>query len=447
MSLFNKIFSSPEKKVENTPSSDNVSQSSSLIHFGRYSDCNKTKIQLDYWTKSLNSYKEKAYVDSFEHFLKYLRDDTISNVVVKRDNDTVEFEITQGSKVIRGKGDKDKFTAEALICKMEDNSIPVMRKLMSLNFALRYSKFALKDNVLCLKFSSHSIDASPNKLYDALKELCKKADQQDDLLTMEFSSLAEIDVESIIDLSDEKKNARYNYLIQLINDGKSEIEKHDAEKMGGGIAFVLLNLTYTIDYLICPHGQLTDALENIQRLFFAKNDMSTVERNRQIIEEYDKIINSPKEKVLEGLYDVKMTFAIAPAAAHKTVMDMMFGEIDKVKWYVDNNYPDIVEAIYGYMLSYAYFNYGMVYPMTEILNIGMNILNPEYYKNFGSDISLIDNNELNKKEITNLINDTIARAKVDYPNIGFNTASLNYTTKANFIDSMIRELDKMNLSK
>ena len=69
------------------------------------------------------------------------------------------------------------FFAEASICVMDQNSIPVMRKLMSLNYALLYSKFALRENVLCMRFSSHTIDASPNKLYDALRELSKKADQ------------------------------------------------------------------------------------------------------------------------------------------------------------------------------------------------------------------------------------------------------------------------------
>lgn len=450
MSFFKKVFGGgdPGSSSEAAGASTSAPHAASGgIQFGRYTDCNKTKQQVEYWNQSVEKFKNKQYVDSFESFMKYLRDETVDNVKVNRNGDEVSFELLQGSKIIKGKANKEKFEAEANLALMDAKNIPVMRKLMSINYSLLYSKFALTDNTLCMKFGSHAIDASPNKLYAALKELAKKADQQDDLLVSEFSSLKAVDTDNIIELSPEMREIRYNYLIKLINDTKAEIAKHDPEHMGGGIAFLLLNLTYKIDYLIMPQGNLTDALERIQRIFFDnKSQATTRERNDQIIAEYDKIVNSPKEDIYEGLYDVKCTFAIANAATHKTAMDMMFKEREKVAWYRDNNYPQMVEAIYGYMISYAFFNYGMVYPMTDLLDMAMNVMNPDYYQQCGKP-SYISNGVLNSSAIVKDINGAMDRAKTDYPYVTFNTSMLNFTNVTNFVDSLIVEMDKMDLRK
>lgn len=450
MSLFKKIFGGDDSATATTAGGKTSTNNAvKEVKFGRYTDCNKNKSQIDHWNNSVAKFKEKSYVDSFEAFLNYIRDEELNNVKITRSGDSIEFELLQGSKVVRGKGNATDFTAECPIIVMDNPSIPVMRKLMSINYTLLYSKFALRDNVLIMKFSSHAIDASPNKLYAALKELAKKADQQDDLLISEFPSLKAIDTDQIVTLTDAEREIKYESLLGWIKETKEEIAKFaDPVYMSGGIAFLLLNLTYKIDYLICPQGSLTDSLEKIQQMFFAKNDLSTHERNKQILAEFEKIANSPKEKILEGLYDVKCTFAIANPAAHKTVMDMMFNERTKVAWYNENNYPVIAEAVYSYMISYAFFNYGMVYPVTDVLNLAMHVLNPNYYTKFGATTKLVnDDNSLNATNIKIELNRLIAKALPEYPDLKLDANLLKFTDKNSFIDSLIVEMDKFNLRK
>ena len=448
MSFFNKMFGGDKDDTQAAQTSKPIaSGESTLLSFGRYTDINKSKTQVEFWAKANEQFKAKQYLESFESFLVYLRDEKLNNVRFEKNGDVLTFEVTQGSKVIKGTADSNRFYAEAPIVLMETESLPVMRKLMSINYALNYSKFALKDNVLVLKFSSHTIDASPGKLYDALKELAKKADQQDDLLVQEFSSLKEFETDSIIPLTPELQEAKYDYLIGMILGVKEEIAKHDPQFMSGGIAYLLLNLTYKIDYLICPQGKLTDALERIQHMFFAQNNLSTQERNSQIIEEYEKIVAMPKEAVLEGIYDVKATFALANAANHKTVMDFIFKEREKIGWYRDNNYPQMVEAIYSYMIAYSFFNYGMVYPVSRLLNVAVAAMNPDFYEKCGSSPKLMNGGVLDGKGITEQINLIISDAKKDYPSIALNTSTLNFSTISSFVDSLILEMDKLNLTK
>ncbi|MBK7130363.1 MAG: hypothetical protein IPM74_10540 [Crocinitomicaceae bacterium] len=450
MSFLKNLFGTSKEEASTVPSKNSTASASNVkeVKFGRYTDCNKNKRQLDAWNTAYNKFKEKAYLESFDALLEYIRDEHLDNVKLTRGTGTIDFEIIQGSKVVRGRATATEFRAECPIVQMDAPSIPVMRKLMAINYTLLYSKFALKDNTIVMKFSSHAIDAGPYKLYAALKEMSKKADQQDDLLTAEFTSLKSIDTDNIISLTEQEKEIKYNALVQMINDTKAEIAKHDPNYMSGGIAFILLNLSYKIDYLICPQGNLTDSLEKIQQMFFAKDNLSTVEKNRNIMAEFDKVAAWPKEKIMAGLYDVKCTFAIANPTAHKTVMDMMFDERNKVNWYRDNNYPQIVDAIYSYMISYAFFNYGMVYPVTDMLNLCMHVLNPEYYESFGASPKLVDANKaLNATNIKAEINRMTSRAKAEYPHVFIDVNKLNFTSAANFIDSMILEIDRINLNK
>lgn len=444
MSFFKRLFGAGNEgaQVEN-----NSSISQTIKKFGRYTDINKNKEQISYWNSSLEKFKNKDYVGSFEDFFIYLNDKNVQNVTSSREGDRVNFEIIQGSKVIRGFGDANDIFAEASIAIMEKTSTPVMRKLMALNYNLKYSKFAIKDDHLKIKFSSHSIDASPHKLYDALKELSKKADQQDDLLVAEFSALKEIDTDQIIDLPADVKEAKYHYLIKWINEIKEEIDKLDQSKFSGGIAFLLLSLTYKIDYLICPQGKLTDILEKIQHMFFAKNNLTTPERNKQIIEEFDQVLAMSKEDIMEGLYYVKCTFAIANPSSHKNLMNMINDERGKVKWYRDNNYKKVEEAVYEYMISYAFFNYGMPYPITDVLNLCMLILNQDYYSNFGDSRKLIEGENLNKKEILKDVNNIITSARKDYPNANINNNMLNFSSKTAFLDSLLVEMGNLDLRK
>ena len=73
---------------------------------------------------------------------------------------------------------------------MDSSSNAVMRRLLDLNFSLRYTRFAVDEkNTLCQLFDTPMTMASPNKLYYGLRELAKYADRMDDKLVIDFESV------------------------------------------------------------------------------------------------------------------------------------------------------------------------------------------------------------------------------------------------------------------
>src|SRR5690606_30823356 len=161
-------------------------------------------------------------------FFDYLRDDAIQNVELDSNGGSGSFQLYQGSKVVRGKFDSNKLEAEITLARMPQPSVPVMRRLLDMNFNLYYCRYALDNDRLCMRFDSTIRTASPNKLYYALRELATKADKMDDLLVQEFASLQTIDTEHVIEIPDAEKELKYNFLQQQVKETLEYIESLDA---------------------------------------------------------------------------------------------------------------------------------------------------------------------------------------------------------------------------
>ena len=97
---------------------------------------------------------------------------------------------------------------------------------------------------LCMRFDSEIKTANPNKLYYGLKELATKADKQDDLLVEEFTLLEPLDTEHVIPIPEAEKEIKYSFLQKWIKETLDYIDTVDAEKFSGGIAYLLLSLSF-----------------------------------------------------------------------------------------------------------------------------------------------------------------------------------------------------------
>ena len=145
--MFDKLFGRGKKKEEGQPDPQ--------IPFGRYSDNNKPAAKVSRWTDADSLFKEKKYTESFDAFFEYLRDDTTQNVVYERNGAEGRFHLYQGSKIVRGTFNGEVLKAEVSLVRMPQSSVPVMRRLLEMNFNLYYSRFALDNDRLCMSFDSN----------------------------------------------------------------------------------------------------------------------------------------------------------------------------------------------------------------------------------------------------------------------------------------------------
>lgn len=446
MSFFKNIFGSAGAP-DGAGGQENSHAGNGTPMFGRYTDANKNPQQLSNWESSLKLFGEKKYADAHEAFFNYLRDAEADNVQFSRNGDRIEFALHQGSKVIKGYSEGDKVSAEVNIARFEKPSVAFMRRLMELNFSLQYSKFSLKDDLICMKFSSYMIDASPNKMYYSLKEICTKADRHDNLLVEEFQSLKAVDQEHVQMDDDKVKEIKYKYMTRWIADALKRASELDEVKFGGAISFLLLNVAYKIDYLIRPEGVLMNDMEKIHGIYFAKDNKPFEEKNRAIIAEYNKILAKPKEYFFESFYATRATFGIVSPSDQKQVADTVYNECNNTTWYVNNNYPDIVRTIHEYIAGYCLFNFGMYRGSIAIMHLMMQIMNQDFFGELGFPAICDASGVPIKASIDSYVFAINQRERAEFPNFNFVTTELKYSSLYDFCVSYYKEVDYMNFSK
>ncbi|TMI96062.1 MAG: YbjN domain-containing protein [Bacteroidetes bacterium] len=435
--MLDKLFGRSKKKAEAEPA----------VYFGRYSDNNKPVEKVNRWSDAENLFKEKKYPESLDAFYEYLRDDAIDNVVHERNESSGRFQFYQGSKIVRGNYDNEHLHAEATLAKMPNPNVPVMRRLLEMNFNLYYSRYALEGEKLCMRFDSDVETASPSKLYYGLKELSTKADKQDDLLVQDFSSLQTTDTEHIIEIPAEEKEIKFQWLQKWIGETISYIKTLDPDKFSGGVAYLLLALAYRIDYLIVPEGKILHDLEKIVELYFKKNERQTTEKNRDMIDAFEKLKNRPQQEVFEALYRSRHTFAIVTPQNYKTIADAIYNASQNINWYRDNNYPSIAAQIAEYGIAYCQYSYSLPRPVTDFFHLFMMVNYGEYFNALGFNANYYnpETKQFDADKIADRVKQIINAWKPKYPNLKMKLENIKYDNMVVFNVSFTTEIEYLNI--
>ena len=437
--MLSSLFSWSKRKEEEEAEPD--------IIFGRYSDNNKPVDKVERWNQADNLFKGKKFHDSIAAFFDYLCDEDVKNVSHHHHGQKGHFSFYQGSKIINGFYNDEMLEAEVALAAMPQPSVPVMRRLLEMNFSLYYSRYAINGDKLCMMFDSDIETANPSKLYYGLKELATKADKQDDLLIQDFTTLQPVNVEHIKPIPDEEKQIKFKYFKEWIANTLKLIETVDAEKYSGGIAYLLLALAYRIDFLIVPEGKLLTEIEKIVDIYFKKDDRSVSEKNRDMIEEFLKMQSKEKEEVYPYLFRSKYTFSIVTPQTHKTIADAIYNANQNISWYKENKHPEIAAHISEYGFAYCQYSYSLPRPLTQYFHLFMMVNYPNYFKELGFKSSYYnkESKEFNKEAILETIQHIQETWKDKYPEMKMRIEKLKFDSLMNFNHSYTTEIEFLNM--
>lgn len=445
--MLDKLFNWGKKKVQDLAADSPIAGPASGINFGRYSDNNKSLAKTKRWTAADNYFKENKHYDSIDSFFDYLKDDDTGNVEYTRNGEMADFKLFQGSKIITGRVQDGQLTAQVKLARMQQPSVPVMRRLLEMNFSLYYSRFAVDDNELCMRFDTSMVTANPNKLYYGLKELATKSDKQDDLLLDDFTSLEAIGKEHITKIPEQEKQVKYDFMQAWIKETLDKIGAVDSNNFSGGINYLLLTLAYRIDFLMVPEGSFLNDIEKIVAIYFKKDERPILEKNRDMIEEFKKLQSKPKEEVFKDMFRSKHTFAIVAPPGNTAVGDVIEESNKNMQWYRANNHEYFANKVMEYGLSYCQYSYSLPRPITELFEVFMRINYPEFFNSLGLKDGYYDpaTKTFNQRAINNSINRIVSSWRSKYPRLYFNTAALSYTNLMSFIESFTIQVRNLNL--
>lgn len=420
------------------------------MRFGRFSDSYKEEEKYDAWDKSIELYEKNEYLPSFEQFLDYLSDENVGNLSYQKEDGRIDFEFFQGSKKIKGYANADKVKAESKIAVAEDLNIGFLRRLIELNFNLKYTRYALdQDDNLTMVFDSYMLDGSPYKLYYALKELSVNSDKQDDLLMEEFSNLSPIHMGHIRNVSEEQKAIKFKFLKAKIQEALDEVStgKLNMSQYPGGISYLLLDAVYRMDYIIRPEGSTMECLEKMHRKYFLQDGNSAEFKNLEIIKELRKLQKREEEGFNKELYEVKSTFGITAPTSHERLASFIDGEIGNWKWYHDNKHVRVSQAIPGYIVGYCLFNYALPAPDKDLLHLYYLITESQFFADCGFTYDLVVKDQLNKAAILSEIDMIQDRHNKEFPKFKPNVRKLNFQSMSLFTFSFMHMLKDLDLTR
>ena len=443
MSIFDRLFKRKSEQEE---------KKGPDISFGRFSDSYKQTKQYDAWDVALDEFKKEDYLESCKAFLEYLNDERENNINYRQEDGEISFEILQGSKKIVGTANRKKIRVEAKIAKANELNIAFMRRMVERNFGLNYSRFGLdKENNITIVFDSFTLDGSPYKLYYAIRELAVNADKHDDLLIDEFEELQPIENKHLVDLPEEEKLVKYNFIIAKINDVLNEIEKGplNANQYPGGVSYLLLDLCYKLDYLTKPEGFMMEALERMNRVFFAEDFKSTQQKNAVLQKELEDLKKRTNEEYFKEMYRVKTTFGITSPVTHERVSGLISEVLHEMDWYKENRFEKVALAISGYIVGNCLFNYAVPKPVKELYTLYYQVVESEYFQQLGFKSNFYDpqKNSFDKKGIINRIKEITKSNKKKYPSMSPDLSNLQFSKLVDFTQSYLLMVKDLNLMR
>lgn len=440
MSFFSRIFSAGEDR--NDPD----------VKFGRYTDSYKSDAKYDSWDESTKHFENKRFFESYLAFFEYLRDEDADNVRFEADDEEIRFKFYQGSKEISGFANAKKLKAESKIAKTTQLNIGFLRRLVESNYNLKYGRYCIDDEGdISIVFDTLSLDASPYKVYYALKEIALAADKQDDLLIEEFDVLLQVNSDHITALSEEEKEIKSNYLRASIKDTLEEVNsgKLNSTQYPGGITYLLLELVYRLDFLVRPEGNTMEAFERMHRTYFAADNLSAKEKNQKLIKELQGVLERPKEKLTQELYDTVSTFGITNPSNHARLKEFIEGEVGNMDWYQENEHYVIAEAIAGYIAGYCLFYYSLTKPDRDLLLLYFQIMHQKFFQSLGFELDLyhLEEEKLNARQITSSIQSILESHRKEYPKLQSSLKEIDFKGKARFAKSYMQMIAGLDLSK
>lgn len=393
MSFFTELFTKPTK-------SNNIN-----ITYGQQNHNKKSKAQKDAWERSVQLFEKKEYLKAYEEMFEYIKwydsDNKSENITIKKLNDKIEFEIAQGSILLKGYVTNKVLMVDVDMAVLKTLSSALLRKVLEKNVKYVYSKFYLtKDNHLKMKLNLDNSKMTASKVWHALKELATNADKEDDLLMNDFKSMYRSETDHIVHLSPDIKAIKIKYFRQWIEELNELTNKLDYHEYSSVIGYAWLELLFRVDYLISPQGKLEDDIYQILDNYYSDRDQkSMAEHNSIFRKKFNKLKDKDDKDIEESLFVKKITFLSTSKEDKESVQEFLEKDLSTTKWYEENSHKELAIKIYDYKILFSLYKFNMPMPMLNLMHLYIQVRHNDFFVDMGDNIKFVENTKLNKKLI------------------------------------------------
>lgn len=417
------------------------------LKFGRHTINAKLQEEQALLGEAIRLYEDEQLLPSVEYLLNFLRNDIEDNLSYDVQEGELFFELYQGSKQILGRCNKEKFIAITQVATISKPNVGLFRKLLERNYLFKYCRFCIEEEKLILKFDSFTMDASPQKLFYALKEMSVNADKYDDILADEFNELENNLTGKITTFSEDTLRTKEGFLRNQIQASLDSVEKviGSDEAAHAIISYHLLYCNYKLDYLIKPEGFMMEIFERNHREYFENNKQTAAQKIEEIKKNFQVILERDSAHLREEFYQTCHTFDYTKPANHQDLKALISKELPKAQKYYANGKHDITRIICGYVASYSLFHYSLPTPDLDILHLLIRVLEDRYFLTLGFSPAYTEDGIPIQAIIEKKIDSIIEEHKPIHPYLKINYTQLVYNDISSFSISFLTMISSYDI--
>lgn len=420
--------------------------------FGRGTNATISAHEEELFNKSYEAFEKKEYLDAYEYFFNSLQNFTNEianeNIILKKDDKELHFELFQGSAKVVGKITQETFYAEVVILKKSDVNVALKRYLLERNYQLTYANYFADNFYIKLKLFHDNATMSPQKIFFPIREIALNADFDKEHIKSEFKEIALEEISHLQAIDENELQIKFEYLHELINDVELKVATLPSNDNAGMQAFLYLNLLFKIDYLLVPKYSIYQNISKTVLEYFSDED-NTIESKNEEIKRYVSVLKEMQfDEFKPNFYNAKYTFNQTEKTSLEELNIFISESLMKIRWYKNNRYNQIIPTIYEYIAFYILYNYGLNPIVRNLLHLLVEIQNPDFFKKLGyQTLYNRDENIFSKRAIVTKIEEIVHPNQKRFKLLKPFGNELNFTSINELSNSYYLQLKNLNFEE
>ncbi|MDD5203308.1 MAG: hypothetical protein PHH41_09220, partial [Sulfurimonas sp.] len=244
--------------------------------FGRGTNAAIAAHEEELFNKSYEAFEKKEFLDAYEYFFDSLQNFTDetpnNNVILKKDEKELRFELYQGSAKVLGVVTDTTFYAEVVIIKKAQANVALKRYILERNYQLTYANYFSDEQYIKLKIFHDNSTMSPQKIFFPIREIALNADFDKEHIKSEFQDIVLENIEHLQLLGTEELKIKFDFLHQAIDEVELKVATLPSNDNSGMQAFLYLNLFFELDYLLVPKYAISQNMSKLIQEYFGDED-------------------------------------------------------------------------------------------------------------------------------------------------------------------------------
>jgi hypothetical protein len=362
-------------------------QADTFRQFGRFSDLERNIRQKKHWKAAMEAFTQDQSREAIGNLLNYLRNPDTENIHVQNEGPISRFELFQGSGKITGFADAMVFKAIAPVGRIKQPHVGFMRRLLEKNYYFQHCRYTIDpENLISLVFDTPMSLASPYQVYQGLREIALAADQDDDLLTDEFTEiqfLRQGGTPIPEGVAKQKVACLRHHIKSLLHEleyGGKAIQRNP-----GTLSYLILDLVYKIDYLLLPQGFTMRSIDTVHKIFFQQEELTLERKVDGMLKELRKILDRTDEQLMSEYYHIRHTFGLAQEATPELISTFIRSELPAMNWYMSNNQDRAASSVVGFIVGYLLYQFSLPSPIRYLLHLVYEVLQDDLFTSLCND--------------------------------------------------------------